>query len=492
MPNTANYLYGFEVKGIQRYIFHSNKLKDIAGASALIESISTTLADQFIQDNNLSGIEFVRRAAGSIWLYTNHDTCKKWVHSFPFYVQQHVPNIDMVQAVVPASTSLANDISTLWNRLQAQSGHGFFIPSVGYMGIERVRLTGELALYTDRSNPSEKSGRATQAKRTQEEQNRTEFYKKFTGLRTINPNKIPLNTEHLTPKAATSSKSSDKSWIALIYIDGNNMGKLFQRLAENSHHPSDYFSFSEKIKHITTTAANRASQALHTLAADAKYYPLRPIILGGDDVTVLTRADLALQFAQTFIQTFEEESREVLSEYHTQLGYTQLTACGGIAFIKAHYPFFYAIELAGALTKEAKLRAKQVKNGQTPSAVSLYRVLSSFVEPLDQMKRRTHCDIHNQPVFDAGPYFIHHANTSNKDLQTLMQTVQALQDLDQSPQGGAGKLRQLLQYYKSEPHKANLFLNRLRQVNPTLYKIVHDFHDNLGMLYDAFQIYSLT
>ena len=492
MPNTSNFLYGFEVKGIQRYIFHSNKLKDIAGASALIESISTSLADQFILDHKLSGIEFVRRAAGSIWLYADYNTCKKWTLSFPLYVQQHVPNIDMVQAVVPASTSLANDISTLWDRLQAQSGQGFFIPSVGYMGIERIRLTGELAYYSDRGNPKEKSGRPTQAKQKQEERNRVRFYAKFTGLQSINPHKIPLNTEHLTTKSTTTSKSSEKSWIALIYIDGNNMGKLFQRLAEKAQRPSDYFSFSEKIKHITVTAANEASQILHQLAADADYYPLRPIILGGDDVTVLTRADLALQFAQTFIQTFERQSKEVLREYHAQLGYNHLTACGGIAFIKAHYPFFYAIELAGALTKEAKQRAKHVNNSQTPSAVSLYRVLSSFVEPLDQMKKRTHFDIHNQPIFEASPYFIHHANTPSRDLHTLMQIVQSLKALDQSHQGGANKLRQLLQYYKSEPHKANLFLNRLKQVNPILYKIVQDVNDNKGLLYDAFQIYSLT
>jgi|GEM_PF-5734641 len=377
MQHTSKFLYGFEVKGIQRYIFHSNKLKDIAGASALIESISTTLADQFIHDNKLSGIEFVRRAAGSIWLYADRENSKKWVYAFPHFVQQQVPDIQMVQAVVPSTGNLSSDISALWQRLQAQNGHGFFISTVGYMGIERIRLTGELAFFSDSGNPSQKSGRATQAKRKQEERNRVRFYTKFTGLDTIDPDKIPLNTEHLTSKAATSD-SSDKSWIALIYIDGNNMGKLFQRLAEKAKRPSDYFSFSEKIKHITITAANEASQTLHELAAD--------------------------QFAQTFIQTFEQQSRDVLREYHAQLGYTQLTACGGIAFIKAHYPFFYAIQLASELTKEAKNHARRISNIQTPSTVSLYRVLSSFVEPLDQMKKRTHYDLHDNPVFVAGPY----------------------------------------------------------------------------------------
>jgi len=491
MQHTSKFLYGFEVKGIQRYIFHSNKLKDIAGASALIESISTTLADQFIHDNKLSGIEFVRRAAGSIWLYADRENSKKWVYAFPHFVQQQVPDIQMVQAVVPSTGNLSSDISALWQRLQAQNGHGFFISTVGYMGIERIRLTGELAFFSDSGNPSQKSGRATQAKRKQEERNRVRFYTKFTGLDTIDPDKIPLNTEHLTSKAATSD-SSDKSWIALIYIDGNNMGKLFQRLAEKAKRPSDYFSFSEKIKHITITAANEASQTLHELAADAVYYPLRPIILGGDDVTVLTRADLALQFAQTFIQTFEQQSRDVLREYHAQLGYTQLTACGGIAFIKAHYPFFYAIQLASELTKEAKNHARRISNIQTPSTVSLYRVLSSFVEPLDQMKKRTHYDLHDNPVFVAGPYSILEADSSTDSLQTLVQIVQKLQQIEQASQGGANKLRQLLQYYKNEPPKAELYLKRLQQVNPPLYQTIQDVRGNMGILYDAFQLYSLT
>ena len=39
----TKYLYGASVQGIQQFIFQTNELKDIVGASELVESICTEL-----------------------------------------------------------------------------------------------------------------------------------------------------------------------------------------------------------------------------------------------------------------------------------------------------------------------------------------------------------------------------------------------------------------------------------------------------------------
>ena len=43
-----HYLYGFTIHSIQDYIFQTNKLKEIAGASELVEQICTTMFAKMI------------------------------------------------------------------------------------------------------------------------------------------------------------------------------------------------------------------------------------------------------------------------------------------------------------------------------------------------------------------------------------------------------------------------------------------------------------
>ncbi len=57
----SKYLYGASVQGIQGFIFSTNKLKDIVGASELVEQICTTVFDKFAVNG-----ESVVQAAGNI------------------------------------------------------------------------------------------------------------------------------------------------------------------------------------------------------------------------------------------------------------------------------------------------------------------------------------------------------------------------------------------------------------------------------------------
>ena len=52
---------------------------------------------------------------------------------------------------------------------------------------------------------------------------------------------------------------------------------------------------------------------------DIKYkYPIRPIILGGDDLTVIIRADLAIPFTECFLREFEQNTKELFSNLKTK------------------------------------------------------------------------------------------------------------------------------------------------------------------------------
>jgi hypothetical protein len=76
-----------------------------------------------------------------------------------------------------------------------------------------------------------------------------------------------------------------------------------------------------------------------------KKLPLRPVLLGGDDLTFLCDGRIALDLAATAL-------RQISSGECPHLG--KLSACAGVAIVRAHYPFARAYELAEKLCTNAK------------------------------------------------------------------------------------------------------------------------------------------
>ena len=111
--------------------------------------------------------------------------------------------------------------------------------------------------------------------------------------------------------------------------------------------------------------------------------PARPIVLGGDDLTIIVRADLAISFAEAFLQKLEE---------HRISGH-QLTACAGIAFLKANQPFYMASRLAEDLCKYAKSKVKKLADGSVPkpvpSAIAFHRITSSLIDDYGDIVEKT-------------------------------------------------------------------------------------------------------
>src|SRR5699024_5482278 len=81
-----------------------------------------------------------------------------------------------------------------------------------------------------------------------------------------------------------------------------------------------------------------------------KAYPIRPIVLGGDDLTIIIQADLALRFTHNFLKEFENQTKKEFSflnkDFQIQGFENGITACAGIAYVKKTYPFHYAVDLA--------------------------------------------------------------------------------------------------------------------------------------------------
>jgi hypothetical protein len=189
-------------------------------------------------------------------------------------------------------------------------------------------------------------------------------------------------------------------WLAVIHADGNGLGQIFLDFAkhvkkvksdeinEGQKYLDFYRRFSLALDVCTVNAFRFAIKELKKRVDKEddereekgkrkrkKEVPVLPLIVGGDDLTVLCEGKFAVQFAQDFLTQFERETAndqlEIYDGYRdgivTQIANAsfrvgRLASCAGIAIIKPHFPFHNAYELAEALLKSAKQVKEKVKH----------------------------------------------------------------------------------------------------------------------------------
>lgn len=168
-------------------------------------------------------------------------------------------------------------------------------------------------------------------------------------------------------------------WLSVIHADGNGLGEIFldfekhikidhQTCAEaNRNYVEKLRKFSIALDICTEKAFISALEAFK-YSNKEKLVTVIPLVLGGDDLTVVCDGKNALQFTQLFLNAFEEETskNQIISKIAEKaLKVTRLSACAGISIIKPKFPFSVAYELAEKLMQSAKEVKKKVTQPET-------------------------------------------------------------------------------------------------------------------------------
>lgn len=379
------YLYGASIQGIQTYIFQTNTLKDIIGASDLVNRLCDDYVDIFAQ----KGTNVIVHAAGNIkCIFDSKDDCAKAVRDFPRYAMEKAPGITISQAVVTISDSddFKESTDELERRLHAQRNHPVKSLTCGLMAIERSRTTGLPAIKFEKNEYLD-AGTVSKRECKNDSKEKSDLYQKLTGESISLHDKRPYDTKDLTDR---------NDWIAVIHADGNGLGEVISSIGSDI---DELRNFSENLDKATIAAAQ---QAYNSLGIESnKVLPIRPIVIGGDDLTILCRGDHAVKFVKAYLEAFEKETAKLIGQ--------PLTACAGIAYVKSSYPFYYgydlAEELCGYAKKDAKSDAmKNENNGLAPSCLMFHKVQSSFVEDYNTIikKELTAGDT----LLSFGPYYL--------------------------------------------------------------------------------------
>ena len=386
-------LYGASVQGIQGFIFSTDKLKEIIGASALVEEVCTNLfKDEFVQEG-----ELVVNAAGNVKCIFNNETeCRRAVLGFPKRVMETAPGVTISQAVVKIERGdFKKACDNLETKLHAQRNKPVKSMQMGCMAVERSRRTGLPVTKIDKDDGMVDEGTCK----------KLEFYKKGkssdceTSVAARLYKKLYGEKVKCYTNADMENMTLHNDWIAIVHADGNGLGEVVARIGKDCNKLK---AFSNSLSEVTVNAAQEACRSVEAKDGDGNLF-IRPVVLGGDDLTLICRADLAVPFVKRYLEAFEYES-----EKNPNVG--RLSACAGIAYIKSSYPFYYGYELAEALCGVAKKDAKSdemkhLYDGKVASCLMFHKVQSSFVEDYAVIKRKELTPADGWS-FCYGPYYL--------------------------------------------------------------------------------------
>lgn len=153
------------------------------------------------------------------------------------------------------------------------------------------------------------------------------------------------------------------NYLAIVYADGNAIGKFIREIDTEAR----FRDFAEIIDNSIKQACFGAlAEVFHQDLSgnDGKKIPADLLLLGGDDLLVALPADKALYFAYTVSRAFEllTKTKFLQSEdtfFKDRLSGKGCTISLGVAVGKANHPFRVLLAQAEALLQEAKKAGSQ-------------------------------------------------------------------------------------------------------------------------------------
>lgn len=491
-----NKAYLFEAHTIQPYILEGGKLAEMVGASEILEELVSEEGplDCVLQEMGLKeqvDFVFARRGGGAFYLlFKEADNARQLMEIWSLIVSGFAPGLEYVHACYFEASTQREAIKKAKELLGQRRNR--LMPELPEAGpwVRRSPRTGKPArafdeeIWIDRAaevklNDRFAKGKTLGGKFLKNQHDDYEFPRQME-LEDPKPGK---DGKLRKPKGPVFPFNPDNRNIGIIHADGNGLGQILIKLAKELDQSDGYagvfYELSEKIDTATQAAARKAL-APAVARANKKVIPARPLILGGDDLTIIVRADLALEYARDFIQFFEQETEKELAPLHRKYPGSipiQMTACAGVAFLKSNQPFSFGYALAEGLCSAAKAQSKQnITDGMIPGSLAFHRVTSSFIDDYDTALDRELTAKHpdREIQLTMGAYGV----GAFAGKLPCFDSFQRIKDLFIQPEMARGPTRHFLTLVSVNLHEAEDAWRRWRKTmrkNAALNKILVDY-----------------
>jgi len=383
----------FEAASIHEYLMASGRLRHIVGASETIEALCGPTLDRTLASLGVDGdVVFSRRAGGVFVAHAEApEPLQRLAQAWSLVVREQLPGL---------SFKLALGEGGGWRTAAEQArrrAEGTRSASVRELPLStpfsrRHRATGGAAVGVRAGEPLDAASVA-KARAADNDQRRSGLGGRFLAGSQWRDWPLDLSADEGSEQAFPFL--DDEQALALVVADGNGLGQLLRDVhrvadqAEGAAYAGVLREFSEGLEAATQAAARQAVEKIVVpMRAEGSPLPMRPVLLGGDDVVAILRADLALGFAQAFAQAFEAQTALRLGGFASASG--GLTASVGIVYFGRRQPIAQVQGLVYEVMKGvAKKHVKRaLADGQpVPAAIAWHRLTVSEIANLDDLQR---------------------------------------------------------------------------------------------------------
>lgn len=422
-----------ETASNQRYIFASNRLRDALGASYGLAQVEGWAKEE------KKGKIVLETSGKAEYLFDNRETAKDWVEALTRKAGEQFPGMDLAGVVVEVKGGLDATRKAAYQELERVRGRmgGVLLTDRMLPWLEPCPASGLPA--EDVENPHEALreqgqvvSKVVAAKRWIFKDARGSLKRKL----------VDFGVEAALAEKISDAREEDPDWrwMGVIHADGNRLGRLFLhfgKLAEKLGLSTQGLlqPFSDAVKQATwqafAAAVTAYGVAIQRDRGDLKFISLYPLIVGGDDLSVICDGQYALLFANTYLKELEKVSENTKIEGHAltlggvmkvwaeilkeEKAPSRLTACAGVAIVKPHFPVISAHDLAADLCGEAKkgLQREEVAG----SAIAWHALMDASLTNWGEIKERLEVDFGStKRHLSLQPYRISGGNPTLEEL----------------------------------------------------------------------------
>lgn len=538
----SRYIVTVETVKIKDFLFSTNKLRIIRGASYLLDYLNQVVVPEILKSNGVKGEDIIYVGAGNAKFFVDdEDTAKNIAKEVKRVYKKEAPNSKVVVSYIETEYRVGKDNSKnkrkIWEDIDklaqntaVEKSKGFPMMNLDFIGVEKCEICGKNSAQISVENLERdlediglivKDGEVILDNYSLRIPALREQIKDLTG--TTGDNKGIICEECLR-KLIFSNRVKDtesekkisfynyvkdefkdielgteisdyengKSFIGFMYSDGDGLGDFLKNISQKFKNDKSSSNVEEKylefLKEFSETLDKNTKEALIDTIKDIfqgkenKRIIGEFLIVGGDDVCAVFNPELVLELSEKFQKIFEEKMKKYISK--TKANDSKITSSSGVIIAKSKTPAFQLFDQALKLQKLAK--AKRYEHNAQTGFIDFQVIGSEGCVDIDTFRKKI--DFENNRVMERAYAINIEGNSKVKNVEKLFETIKELKKI-KFPKNKLRYIYELKRDEKLEDFEKKMeFINILSKMKDEHIKFIKENY-NIDYDYQEFERY---
>ena len=538
----SRYIVTVETVKIKDFLFSTNKLRIIRGASYLLDYLNQVVVPEILKSNGVKGEDIIYVGAGNAKFFVDdEDTAKNIAKEVKRVYKKEAPNSKVVVSYIETEYRVGKDNSKnkrkIWEDIDklaqntaVEKSKGFPMMNLDFIGVEKCEICGKNSAQISVENLERdlediglivKDGEVILDNYSLRIPALREQIKDLTGTTGDNKgiiceeclrklifsnrvkdtesekkisfyNYVKEEFKDIELGTEISDYENGKSFIGFMYSDGDGLGDFLKNISQKFKNDKSSSNVEEKylefLKEFSETLDKNTKEALIDTIKDIfqgkenKRIIGEFLIVGGDDVCAVFNPELVLELSEKFQKIFEEKMKKYISK--TKANDSKITSSSGVIIAKSKTPAFQLFDQALKLQKLAK--AKRYEHNAQTGFIDFQVIGSEGCVDIDAFRKKI--DFENNRVMERAYAINIEGNSKVKNIEKLFETIKELKKI-KFPKNKLRYIYELKRDEKLEDFEKKMeFINILSKMKDEHIKFIKENY-NIDYDYQEFERY---